>query len=292
MSDTTIDSIIDVRPSGAALGAEITGVDLSRPLSDTDFRTIEQAFNTHSVICLRDQHIGEEQFLAYCRRFGEVEINFLTHYGHPAYPEIMQVSNIQENGKNIGHADAGRVWHSDMSYMDTPPRATILHAREVPHDEERGIVGDTLFSSAVAAYDDLPQATKDRLEGLVAVHRVSERRKKTGTGAQDNKYRDAMPDVFHPVARTHPFTGRKSIYVSEGECVGILDMPDEEATPLLAELTKRAIEKRYRYRHKWRKDDVLMWDNCAVQHLATHDYEWPKHRRMMHRVTVGGSTTY
>lgn len=292
MADTTIDIGIEVRPSGAALGAEIAGVDLSRPLNETDFKEIEQAFNTHSVTCLRDQQIDEEQFLAYCRRFGEVEINFLTHYGHPDHPEIMLVTNIQENGQNIGHADAGRVWHSDMSYMDNPPRATILYAREVPHDDERGIIGDTLFSSAVAAYDDLPQATKDRLEGLRAVHHVAGRRKNVGTGAQDNKYREAMPDVFHPVARTHPHTGRKSIYVSEGECIGIVGMPDEEAQPLLADLTARAVDKRYRYRHKWRQGDVLMWDNYAVQHLALHDYEWPKHRRMMHRVTVGGSTSF
>ena len=227
----------------------------------------------------------------FARRFGEVEIIFLTHYAHPAYPEVMLVSNIVENGRNIGHVDAGRVWHTDMSYTATPPRATLLYAIDVPEEDGR-VLGDTLFASAVAAYDDLPDAMKERLAGLRAVHRVSGRRKKTGTGKEDNPLRDQQPDVIHPVVRTHPVTGRKAIYVSEGECVGIVGMDDAEALPLLADLARRVIRPAYRYRHRWRKGDVLIWDNAAVQHIALRDYEWPRHRRLMHRITVGGSATF
>jgi taurine dioxygenase len=282
---------IDVVPSGSAIGADILGADLSRDLDATAFEAIAAAFNERSVVCIRDQVLTEEQLIAFAKRFGAVEIIFLTHYAHPRYPEIMLVSNIQENGRNIGHVDAGRVWHTDMSYTATPPRATLLYAIEVPEEDGR-VLGDTLFASAVAAYNDLPEATKRKLEGLRAVHRVAGRRKKTGTGKEDNPLRDRQPDVIHPVVRTHPATGRKAIYVSEGECVGILGMEDAEALPLLEYLARRIIRKDYQYRHKWRKGDVLIWDNPAVQHIALRDYEWPRHRRLMHRITVGGSATY
>jgi taurine dioxygenase len=282
---------IDVVPSGSAIGADILGADLSRDLDATAFQAVAAAFNERSVVCIRDQVLTEEQLIAFAKRFGAVEIIFLTHYAHPRYPEIMLVSNIQENGRNIGHVDAGRVWHTDMSYTATPPRATLLYAIEVPEEDGR-VLGDTLFASAVAAYNDLPEATKRKLEGLRAVHRVAGRRKKTGTGKEDNPLRDRQPDVIHPVVRTHPATGRKAIYVSEGECVGILGMEDAEALPLLEYLARRIIRKDYQYRHKWRKGDVLIWDNPAVQHIALRDYEWPRHRRLMHRITVGGSATY
>ncbi|MPY73534.1 MAG: TauD/TfdA family dioxygenase [Alphaproteobacteria bacterium] len=288
---TNMDASMQVVPSGSAIGADILGADLSRGLDAATFRAIEAAFNERSVVCLRDQHLTEEQFIAFAKRFGEVEIIFLTHYAHPRYPEIMLVSNIQENGRNIGHVDAGRVWHTDMSYTATPPRATLLYAIDVPEEAGR-VLGDTLFASAVAAYDGLPEAMKRRLEGLRAVHRVSGRRKKTGTGKEDNPLRDRQPDVLHPVIRTHPVTGRKAIYVSEGECTGIVGMEDAEALPLLADLAQRIIRKDYQYRHRWRKGDVLIWDNPAVQHIALRDYEWPRHRRLMHRITVGGSATY
>jgi taurine dioxygenase len=282
---------IEIVPSGAPLGAEIRGVDLAAGLDADGFAQVEAAFHAHSVICLRNQTLTEEQYVAFARRFGAVEIIFLTHYAHPAHPEIMLVSNIQDAGRNIGHADAGRVWHTDMSYTATPPRATLLYALEVPEEDGR-VLGDTLFASAVAAYDVLPDVLKRRLDGLRAVHRVSGRRRKTGTGKEDNPLRDEQPDVIHPVVRTHPTTGRKAIYVSEGECVGIVGMPDAEALPLLTDLAQRIIRSDNQYRHRWRKGDVLIWDNAAVQHIALRDYEWPRHRRLMHRITVGGSATF
>lgn len=288
---STAQSSIAIVSSGAPLGADILGVDLSAGLDAGSFERIEAAFHEHAVICLRDQEMNEPQLIAFARRFGTVEVIFLTHYAHPKFPEIMLVSNIEEGGRNIGHVDAGRVWHTDMSYTATPPRATLLYAIEVPEEGGRAL-GDTLFASAVAAYDDLPDDMKRRLDGLRAVHRVSGRRKKTGTGKQDNPLRDQQPDVIHPVIRTHPATGRKAIYVSEGECVGIVGMDDTAALPLLAELSQRVIRSKYQYRHRWRKGDLLIWDNAAVQHIALRDYEWPRHRRLMHRITVGGAATF
>ena len=284
------DTALTVIPSGKAVGAEVIGVDLSAGLDDADFAAIESAFNAHSVLCLRDQSAEAAAFVAFAKRFGAVEYIFLEHYAHPEHREIMLVSNIQEEGRNIGHADAGRVWHTDMSYTDTPPRATLLHAIDVPQAEDRTL-GDTLFASATAAYDALPADMKDRVAGLKAVHQVSGRRRRTGTGTEDNKFRDQQPDVIHPVIRTHPVTGRKAIYVSEGECIGILGMPETEALPLIAELAQHVIRPEFQYRHQWRVGDILIWDNPAVQHLAVHDYEWPQHRRLMHRITVGGNAT-
>ena len=279
---------MQISPSQNVIGAEITDVDLGQNLSAAEFDRIEDAFNRHSVVCFPQQQLDEPQLVAFARRFGEVEKIFLTHYAHPKYPEIMFVSNIKKDGRDIGHADAGSVWHTDMSYTARPPRATLLYALEVPM--ENGVaLGDTQFSSAADAYDSLSDTMKQKIAGLRAIHQVAGRRARTGTGQQDQALRREQPAVVHPVARTHPYTGRKCLYVSKGECEGIEGMPTDEALKLIDELAERTVEPRFRHTHHWRVRDVLMWDNCAVQHLASFDYKWPQHRRLMHRVTVGGS---
>lgn len=279
---------MQIVPSSDVIGAEIQDVDLAQPLLQADFARIEAAFNRHAVICFPRQQLSEPQLIAFARRFGDVEKIFLTHYAHPQHPEIMFVSNIKENGRDIGHADAGRVWHTDMSYTARPPRATLLYALEIPVDN--GVVlGDTLFSSAADAHDALPSATQQRITGLRAIHQVAGRRARTGTGQQDQGLRREQPAVIHPVVRTHPRTGRKCLYVSKGECEGIEGMPKDEALALIDQLADHTVDQRFHHRHRWRLHDLLMWDNCSVQHLASLDYQWPKHRRLMHRITVGGS---
>jgi taurine dioxygenase len=278
---------MQIVPSSDVIGAEIVGADLEN-LSDDDYTRIEAAFNKHAVLCFTDQRLTEPRMIAFARRFGDVERIFLTHYAHPQYPEIMLVSNIRENGRNIGHADAGRVWHTDMSYTARPPRATMLYAMEVP--TKNGVaLGDTLFSSAADAYDALPRQTQERISGLQAIHQVAGRRAHTGTGQEDQALRYQQPAVVHPVVRTHPHTGRKCLYVSKGECEGIEGMPKDEALAMIEALAEHTIDPRFRHVHRWRIGDVLMWDNCTVQHLASLDYEWPEHRRLMHRITVDGT---
>jgi len=280
-------SAMDIVPSGDVIGAEVSGVDVGQ-LSDAEFDRIEAAFNTHAVLCFRDQYLTEAQLLSFGRRFGEVEPHFLKHYTHPEHPEILLISNIKENGRDIGHADAGRVWHTDMSYVARPPRATMLYALEVP--VENGVVlGDTLFSSAADAHDSLPAEKQQRIAKLRAIHQVAGRRARTGTGQEDQALRYQQPAVVHPVVRTHPHTGRKCLYVSKGECEGIEGIPKDEARALIEELADHTVDPRFRHVHRGRVRDLLMWDNCAVQHLASHDYEWPRHRRLMHRVTGGGT---
>jgi taurine dioxygenase len=266
------------------VGAEVKGVDVA-DLSDDAFETIEDAYNRHSVLLFRGQRLTPEQHIAFAHRFGELEISPRTQFALPGHPEVLVLSNIIENGKPIGNADAGRTWHTDMSYTKTPPRGSVLYAREIPIESGRAL-GDTVFASAAAAYESLPADRQASLVGLHAVHRGSA--KKYVPGSKLGDLIKDIPDVEHPVIRTHPVTGRKAIYVREGECVAIPGMPDEEGLPLIKELGDRVTRPEFSYRHNWRLGDLLMWDNSMTQHLAISDYQLPL-RRLMHRVTVNGT---
>jgi taurine dioxygenase len=288
---------ITVSKCDAALGAEI-GVDLSQPLDDAIFREIEDAFHDNIIVFFRGQTLTNERHIEFSRRFGELEVHIVKKYLLPGYPEILLVSNIKnEAGDHIGLADAGFTWHSDVSYRKNPSRCSLLYAKEVPH---RGGValGDTIFANCVAAYEALPSAMKKRLDSLSAVHRYSSRRRVENsprpklTAAQIAE----TPDVAHPIVRTHPFTGRKAIYVTAGECIGIVSedghsMPEDEALNLIAELDAHCIKPEFLYRHSWRVGDLVMWDNATAMHLAICDYALPE-RRLMHRTTVIGASRF
>ncbi len=283
--------MVEVLPVDAPIGAEIRGVDLSKPLDDDTFAAVENAFNEHAVIWFRDQTITPEQQVAFSERFGAIEVNAFNKFALPDNPKVLIVSNIKEGGKDIGYADAGSHWHTDMSYTATPPRMTMLYAIEVPMENGKPL-GDTLFASATAAYDSLPDETKAKIDGLKATHRFAAKERGVKKPVELTPEQIAKnPDVDHPVARTHPITGRKALYVRTGECIGIPGMPDDEALPLIDELSERTIRPEFLYRHQWQVGDVLMWDNAAVQHWAPRDYEWPQRRRM-HRTTVNGSVPF
>ena len=275
---------MEVRPLSKHVGAEIRGVDVSKPLTDDIFKKIDDAYNYYSVLVFRDQKLTPEQQIAFSRLFGELEISPRTQFALPGYPEILVLSNIVVDGQPIGNADAGRTWHTDMSYTKTPPRGSLLYAREVPFENGRTL-GDTIFSSAAAAYDMLSPEMKKKLSGLRAIHRAGSKKYAPGSKLAD-LVKD-MPDVEHPVIRTHPVTGRKAIYVREGECIGICEMPEEESLLLIKELGELVTRPEFCYRHNWRVGDLLMWENSMTQHLAISDYQLPL-RRLMHRVTVNG----
>ena len=183
----------------------------------------------------------------------------------------------------------GFTWHSDTSYRQYPSRCSLLYAKEVPHRDGKPL-GDTVFANTIAAYEALPDAMKRRLEGLKAIHRYSMRRR------IDNSPRPKLtaaqlaetPDIAHPIIRTHPHTGRKALYVTAGECIGIEGMPDDEALDLIAELDTHCVKPEFCYRHRWRVGDLVMWDNASAMHLAICDYALPE-RRLMHRTTVIGT---
>ena len=277
---------MNIEVSGKTIGADVTEFDIPSELDDRSFSAVESAFYDRSVLCFRDQQLGPEQLLAFARRFGEPDVHFLRHYAHPLHPNILLVSNIQENGQPLGFADAGRVWHSDGSYMQTPVAVSMLYAIEVPEEDGRAL-GVTQFASAWAAYDGLPAETKHQIEELVAIHQVAGRRRNIGTGLDgDRAHEEAQPDARHPLVRTHPITGRRYLFVNKGECTKIIGLDDAEGLPLIERLADAVQAPEYRHDHQWRVGDLLIWDNQAVQHVATFDYQWPQHRRLMHRITI------
>ena len=278
-----------VTKSGAACGAEIA-CDLAQDFDEATFREIEHAFHDNIVVVFRGQTLSNERHIEFSRRFGELEIHIVRKYLLPGFPEILLISNIRDDrGEHIGLADAGFTWHSDTSYRRRPSRCSLLYAKEVPQRDGRPL-GDTVFANAIAAYEALSESMKKRLAGLRAIHRYSARRR--GADSPRPKLTQAQleetPDIAHPIVRTHPYTGRKSLYVTAGECVGIEGMPKDEAVDLIAELDTHCVRPEFLYRHKWQVGDLLMWDNTSSMHLAICDYALPD-RRLMHRTTVIGT---
>ena len=248
-------------------------------------RWLEKAFHDQSVIFFHDQHITPAQQVAFSRRFGEIEFNiFGERWSVPGAPEIVVVSNVTEDGRPIGIRRAGENWHSDMCYAPAPPRGTMLYALEIP-DLHGLTVGDTEFASAAAAWDALPAPLRQRIEGRQAIFDFSSRKRAFPLTQAE---RDRYPPVRHPIVRSHPWTGRKCLYVMRDDCVGIEGVETEEAEALIAALADHVVKPAFIYRHQWRAGDLLMWDNCSVQHRAIQDYDMPL-RRLMHRTTMGGA---
>lgn len=287
--------MIEVVPSTAPLGAEIKGVDIAAGVDDATFATIREALHRHSVVVLRNQKITIPQQREFCLRFGASE-GHVTKYLVPGYQDVLLVSNIlDEKGEPIGLIDAGRVWHTDGHFDERPTMYSMLHAVEVPHDEDGEPLGSTWFVSTAVAYDRLPAEMKARLDGMKAEnavahviryfdkHGIGQKRKPL---TEENKRRRAT----HPVIRTHPFTGRKCVYVTEGHTELIQGMSEEESRRLVEDLQARCVEDAMIYRHRWQVGDLLIWDNCATQHNAVGDYG-PSQRRLMHRISVQGQPT-
>ena len=276
---------VEIIPTGAALGAEIRGVDLAQPLDDATFAAIDRAYNDYGVVFFRDQQITPAQQVAFTRRFGAIELNiFGERWSVQGSPEIVVVSNVTKDGRPVGARRAGENWHSDMCYTVRPPRGTILYALEVPN--LLGVtLGDTEFANTAAAWDALPDAMRKRIDGYRAVFDFTGRKRAfPPTQAEIDRF----PPVRHPIARIHPSTGRKCLYVMRDDCAGIEGLEAEEAQALIVALAEHITKPRFVYRHEWRVGDVLMWDNCTVQHRAIQDYDLPQRRRM-HRTTMGGA---
>jgi len=277
----------EIRPSPSHTGAEVIGLDLTKPLDDRTFKRISDAFNDYSVLVYRDQDLAPEQQIAFSRRWGPLQVNVRSDFNKPGYPELYIVSNVLVDGKPIGSQDAGRYWHTDLCYLPKPTKCSLLYSLELPG---KGL-GDTMFASNINAYERLPDSVKKRLEGKKAAnsYRYMYDRKVSEFGLrpklteeEKKKYPD---DAIHPVIRTHPETGKKSIFVCEGYTTKILDMPEAESDELLKLLFDTVDKPDNIYRHKWEIGDLLMWDNCAVQHKVSFDYELPLRRRM-ERCTV------
>jgi len=281
-----------VKKSGAACGAEIV-IDLARDIDDETFREIERAFHDNVVVVFRAQQLSSERHVEFSCRFGELEIHIVKKYLLPGFPEILLISNIRdEQGEHIGLADAGFTWHTDTSYRRRPSRCSLLYAKEVPHRDGRAL-GETVFANAIAAYEALPETTRKHIDGLKAIHRYSARRRVADSPRPKLTAEQLAetPDIAHPIVRTHPYTGRKSLYVTAGECIGVEGMPEDEGVDLIAELDAHCVRPEFLYRHEWQVGDLLMWDNATSMHLAVCDYALPE-RRLMHRTTVIGTVPF
>jgi taurine dioxygenase len=289
--------MIAVTTMSAPLGAEITGIDLSLDIDKKTFDRIVEIFHEHAVIVFRGQNLTSQQHAAFSRRFGDLWTSTVqTKFNKPDCPEVLILSNILKDGQPIGVRDAGPYWHTDLCFLPRPSRATMLHAKEIPVQDGVAL-GDTIFSSVTAAYDALPAEMKSRLAGLKAVHSYNYTYEQK---VRDFKLRNAlktdekrwMPeDVLHPVVRTHPFTGRKGLYVNEAYTTHIVGIPKAESDAILKQLFEHVTRPEFTYRHKWQVGDFLMWDNCPTQHKAVMDYALPL-RRLMERTTVVGEATF
>jgi len=270
---------IGVRPIAGAIGAEISGVDLSAPLDDDTIAEIRRAWLDHLVIFFRDQDLPPARFLAFARRLGEpIEYPFVT--GIAGFPEITPVVKLEHEKVNFGG-----LWHSDTTYLEIPPMGTMLIAREVP-----AYGGDTLFANMYLAYETLSPGMRRLLDGLVAVNSST---KADTTKTREDRMRDganpaarAEYEASHPVVRTHPETGRKALYVNGGHTVRFKDMTEEESAPLLRSLFAHQTRPEFTCRFRWEKGSLAFWDNRCAQHNPINAYHG--FRRVMHRVTLAG----
>jgi len=271
--------MLSIEPLSAAIGAEISGVDLTRPLAQEDVAAIRRALLDHVVVFLRDQPVTPRQLLAFGRAFGEV-IEYPFVKGLPECPEVIPVVKLEHERVNFGG-----VWHSDTTYLPAPPMASMLVAREVP-----AAGGDTLFANMALAYDALSSGMKRLLDGLRAVNSSA---KADVTKSREDRMRDGaredarrVYEAEHPVVRTHPETGRKVLYVNAGHTVRFAGMTEEESAPLLGFLFRHQIRPEFTCRFRWRVGSLAFWDNRAGQHYPLNDYHGM--RRVMHRITLAG----
>ncbi|MBD8616781.1 TauD/TfdA family dioxygenase [Pseudomonas putida] len=279
-----------IRPLAGHVGAEIIGLDLRLPLNDQDFASIHRAHLDHHVVVFRDQRITPQQQIDFSRRFGVLQIHVLKQFLLAGHPEILIVSNIVENGQPVGLGDAGKYWHSDLSYKELPSLGSMLHAQELPSEG-----GDTLFADMHRAWDTLPSALREAVEGKQAVHSYTARYSEGKNAANWRPTLTAeqlaqVVTVTHPVVRTHPENGRKALFVSEGFTTHIVGIPEDESRDLLQQLYAHSVRAENVYRHSWQAHDMVFWDNRSLIHLAAG---CPDHlRRKLYRTTIQGDAPF
>ena len=281
---------LTVHAIDAPLGAEVFGLDLTRPVPDAEFKRLHRAHLDHHVLVFRDQRITPQQQVDFSRRFGPLQIHVLRQFQLAEHPEVLIVSNIMENGQPTGLGDAGYYWHSDLSYKAQPSLGSMLHAQELPAEG-----GDTLFADQHLAYAALEPALRQAVDTLQAEHSYLAKYEDL---RQRNPFRPKLSEaqiaevapVVHTVVRTHPETGRKALFVSEHFTTRIVGVPEHESRELLAELFAHSVKPEFVYRHAWKPHDLVFWDNRSLMHLAAGT---PDHlRRKLFRTTIEGDRTF
>jgi alpha-ketoglutarate-dependent taurine dioxygenase len=276
---------IDVIPTGAALGAEVRGVDL-RNLDDMAFAGVLQAWHDHSVLLARGQTLSDQDLIAFSRRFGELDWAPIQETGRrfvEGLPEIYIVSNVKVNGEPIGSlGDGEAVWHTDMSYLDMPPKASMLYALEVPPTG-----GNTSFCTMYGTYDALPARLKERIAGLKIKHDGTYNSGgylRQGVTPTDNPM--TSPGAVHPLVCMHPVTGRRMLYLGRRRNAYLVGLQLAESEALLDEIWSFVDRPEFAWEHVWRVGDLVLWDNRCTMHRR--DAFDPDSRRIMHRTQVKG----
>ena len=282
---------IKVKRRHPLIGSEVRGVDLAKPLDDATFAELHALWMEHLVLVFPEQSISDEQHITFGRRFGELEIHPSLAHRSSRNKEIYRVSNVDEAGNIIPpketawqYINLSWLWHTDSSFREVPSKGSILHGLETTNAG-----GNTLFANMYAAYEDLPQEMKKRIEGRLVVHDhdyVIKQSKELSARDDKGKY-DALPPVRHPLVQLHPVTRRRCLFLSPHTMVNVDGLAEADGRRLLDELIAHAIQPKYVYRHLWAKDDVIMWDNRCTMH-SVEPFDNVHVRRIMHRVTLVG----
>jgi taurine dioxygenase len=262
-------------------GAEVTGLDFTRQVDDETRAELNKAFVEHHVLVMRSQHFAPDDFIAAVQLFGDLQAHDKKEHHVPGHPDVSYVSNDEfVNGRRI---IPGETFHTDHSNHPRPPKATTLFAVELPSSG-----GDTQYVNMHDAYGGLPEKTKQKIDGLKAVHSYLSKHSPRPLGyLSEESRRNLPPPGVHPLVRTHPENGRKALFLNPVRMESIAGMEDAEALKLIDELMQHATQKKYEYRHKWRHGDWVMWDNRSVMHQANPDYDMNE-RRYLYRLMLKG----
>jgi len=271
-----------VRKLSYPLGAEISGVDITKPLSDAVFNEVNRAFLDHCLLLVRGQELTRQQYLDFMQRFGEPDM----HQGHmlPDYQAISTLINVPKKDGPVDTHYAGSDWHSDGSFRVSPTKISVLHAIEVPD-----VGGDTQFANLYLAYETLSDGMKKLIDGLEGVH-IQEEKLLDHSSPERLEASRRAKTIAHPLVKVHPETGRKSLYIGD-KVMLFVGMTAEESRPLIDFLCNHARRPQFLYRHQWQKDDLLMWDNRCTNHNALGNYDRRNQPRHMEKMSLLGPQT-
>ncbi|MBP2316360.1 taurine dioxygenase [Azospirillum soli] len=274
---------LTIAPISPSIGARVTGIDLTRPLSENSFAALERALVTHHVLFFENQPLNPRQQRDFAARFGDLHI-------HPVYPNVPEQPEIMVLDTGSHNPTDNDVWHTDVTFIETPPAIVALSGKIIPPQG-----GDTVWASNVAAYEALSAPIRRLLEPLRAVHDFTKafpEWRHTGPAIHERwrEARDKHPPLTHPVIRTHPVSGAKALFVSENFTTRILGLTEKESASILGFLFDHIARPEFTVRWQWKPDDLAIWDNRSTQHYAVNDYL--PHRRVMHRATVLGDRPY
>jgi taurine dioxygenase len=278
--------MISLEPSGHILGATVRGIDLAQPLGEADFGAILQALGQYGVLRFPEQRLEAAALRDFSQRFGSIQGSVTGQFAQPGVPEVGILSNVVENGRPIGLADAGQDWHTDMSYNQTIGFLNVLYAVKVPRRNGQ-VLGATAFADMGAAYDDLPIDVKNRLRDATATHDFNKfwelMRSRAGSerAPLSDEQRRRRPASVHPLFMAHPITGRSVLYCNPGYAVRINELDPADSDRVLETLFAHQLQPRFQYAHTWAEGDVLMWDHIRTIHMAVADYGADEHRLML-----------